>query len=219
MIYSLVLFLALSPMTSAAPAPERDVSIGLLLIAVDAQRDHLRISEALRISNPGRETRVNLRITLPPASQYVTFHRGLVRPVETDDGFRDQVRLRPGLTEVAYSYALPSNRRATLIRAFPLPVRRMEIVARGRGLSLRAGRGQALAPLAVAGEHLPRWEVRTVRAGEGITIVLAGLPVSHPWLPYAAAAVLAGVLVVALYIRLAGAPARRGGVIAGPQNF
>lgn len=219
MIYALLLILALSSVTSAVAAPRTDVVIGLLLIAVDAQRDHLRISEALRISNPGGETVVDLRITLPPASQYVTFHRGLVRPSETDDGFRDRIRLRPGLTEVAYSYALPSNRRATFIRSFPLPVRRMEIVARGRGISLRAGRGQPLAPLAVAGEHLPRWEVRTVRAGEGVTVVLAGLPVSRPWLPYAAAAVLAGALAVSLCIRLTRAPARTGGVIAGSQNF
>lgn len=219
MIYALVLMLALSSLTSAASAPRTDVAIGLLLIAVDAQRDHLRISEALRISNPGRETVVDFRISLPPASQYVTFHRGLVRPSETDDGFQDRIRLRPGLTELAYSYAVPSNRRATLIRSFPLPVQRMEIVARGRGISLRAGRGQALAPLAVGAEHLPRWEVRAVGAGESITVVVDGLPVSRPWLPYAAAAILAGALAVSLCVRLARAPARTGGVIAGSQNF
>jgi hypothetical protein len=219
MIYALLLILALSSVTSAVAAPRADVAIGLLLIAVDAQRDHLRISEALRISNPGGETVVDLRITLPPASQYVTFHRGLVRPSETDDGFRDRIRLHPGLTELAYSYAVPSNRRATLIRSFPLPVQRMEIVARGRGISLRAGRGQPLAPLAVAGEHLPRWEVRTVRAGEGVTVVLAGLPVSRPWLPYVSAAILAAALVCGLVMRLVRTSVLRGGVVAGPQNF
>lgn len=174
-------------------------SIGLLLIAVDAQRDHLRVSEALRIANPGSPTVLDLRLSLPEGAQFVTFHRGLVHPMQTAAGFADRLPLRTGITDVVYSYALPSRRRTQIDRDFPLAVQRMEVVVRGRGVRLAVTRGRGLSPLVVGEESLPRWEVAKVTAGDPITITLDALPVSNPWWPYIGAGAL-GVVLSALFL-------------------
>ncbi len=198
---AVVLVLMFAHAATAASAPPR-ISIGLLLVAVDAQRDHLRVSEALRLSNPGPAAVLDLAVALPAGSQYVTFHRGLVRPVESPTGFRDRLMAPHGLLEIAYSYALPAEARTQVGRAFPLPVQRMEIVVRGGGVRLWADHGQALPPLTVGGETLPRWDAGRLRAEETITFVLDHLPVSRPWLPPAAAGALAAVLATGLGLRL-----------------
>ncbi len=185
---------------SAAPPPASQVSVGLLLLAIDARRDHLRISEALRISNTGLPKPLTLNVALPASAQYVTFHRGLRRPVETAEGFVDHPLIPTGITEVAYSYAIPSQRRTVVARSFPLRVQRLEIVVRGRGVRLLGMRGQALPPLDVGGESVARWEVTGVGADEPVILVLDDLPTSHPWRPVAASGALAAALCSGLLI-------------------
>ena len=196
---------AAAPLTAEPPtgaSPARDLSIGLLLLAIEARRDHLRVSEALRISNPGGSRPLELTIPLPEDAQYLTFHRGLHRPVRTAAGFRARLWIPGGLSEIAYSYAVPSGSSATLVRSFPLPVARLEIVVRGRGAALRADPGRAADPLAVGGETLPRWEVSALAAGIPVTIALHHLPASQPWRPFAAAGGLALVLGSGLTVRV-----------------
>lgn len=175
----------------AAEAAGTDPSIGLLLIAVDAQRDHLRVSEAMRVVNSGPARELELTITLPPGATYLTFHRGLRRPAAVPGGFRDRLVLGRGVSEVIYSYALPAGREQAVTRAFPLRVERMEVVARGPDLRLTASRGQMVDALIVGGEQLPRWEARGLGAGEPFTFAVRGVPVSRPWLPAAAAGLFA----------------------------
>lgn len=208
---------------SAAPASAAPVSVGLLLVAVDARRDHVRVSEALRISNTGPVVSLELRFALPEDAQYATWHRGLDGAVRTADGFVVRLRLPTGLTEVAYSYALATTTRTSFARAYPLPVRRMEIVARrhqprGKMIRVLATRGQAVPPLVVAGEMLARWELRNLHPGDAVTVILDGLPVSLPWLPPAAAGGLAAALAAGLVLRLTRPIHLRGGELPGPQN-
>ena len=187
-----VLFLAGG--AAQSHAQEAGVSIGLLLIAVDAQRDHLRVSEAMRLVNPGPARNLDLTIKLPPGAVLLTFHRGLDAPRAVPGGFRDRLKLGRGALDVIYSYAVPAGRAQELTRAFPMPVRRLEIVLTGRGAHLSASRGRAVGALAVGSDRLPRWEVRELGAGQSVTLMLRGLPVSRPWLPPAAAAIFAAVL-------------------------
>jgi hypothetical protein len=180
--------------TGPTDAAQGEPSIGLLLIAVDAQRDHLRISEALRLVNPGPPRVVELRVTLPAGAAYLTVHRGMdgLRPAA--DGFAGRVALARGAREVIYSYALPAGREARVVRSFMLPARRVEVVVRGGRTRLAASRGAALPPLDVGGARLPRWEAYDLAAGEPIEVRLSGLPVSRPWFPPTAAAVFSVLL-------------------------
>jgi hypothetical protein len=177
-----------------AAAMQGDPSIGLLLIAVDAQRDHLRVSEALRVVNPGPPRVEDLMISLPPGAVALTFHRGMDGLQPVPGGFAGRITLASGVREVIYSYALPAGREQRLVRAFPLPVRRVEVVVRGTNVRVAASRGRALQPLDVGGARLPRWEARDLGPGEPLDVDLRGLPVSRPWVPWAAAAVFAALL-------------------------
>ncbi len=107
-----------------------------------------------------------------------------------------------GITEVVYSYAVPAQRRTVLVRSFPLPVRRLEVVVRGRGIRLTGMRGQALAPLDIAGESVARWEVTDLPAAERVAFVLDGVPTSQPWRPAALAGALAVVLCAGLLMAM-----------------
>lgn len=219
---ALLVMLIILPGAAAAAASPGEVSVGLLLVAVEARRDHVRISEALRISNAGPPVPLDLRVALPGGAQYLTLHRGLDEAVRTPEGFTVRLHLERGLTEIAYSYALATTTRTSFARAYPLPVRRMEIVARGSpggaGLRLLATRGQAGPPLLVAGERLLRWEVPALPAGAAVTVTLDGLPVSRLWLPAAGASALAAVLAAGLILRLRRPARGGGGVPVGPQN-
>ena len=191
---------------TVANAAAGEPSVGLLLIAVDAQRDHLRISEALRIVNDGPPREMELLFPLPAGAVYLTVHRG-VRTFALDaGGFRAQVRIPRGVGELAYSYALPAGSSRMLERTFPLRVQRLEMVARGRGVMLAASRGGAVAPLRVGGESLPRWEVRAIAAGEPVAFSLRGLPVSRRWFAGSAAGVFAVVLLGGLAAALKARP-------------
>ncbi|HXF81231.1 MAG TPA: hypothetical protein VNN19_00550 [bacterium] len=190
------------PVAAGTPSEE----IGLLLIAIDARRDHLRVSEALRLSNTAAARRVTLRLPLPEDAAYLTVHRGAARAVRTATGVAADVQLPTGLSELAYSYALPAGRAAVISRAYPLRVRRLEIVARGRAVQLVADRGGPAEPVSVDGERLPRWEARDLPSGDAITIRLDGLPVSNPAQMRWAVALLAAALGADLLRRL-----RRGG--------
>jgi len=205
------LLLAASAAPARAEGGGADASIGLLLIAVDAQRDHLRVSEAMRLVNPGPRRVLDLTITLPPGATFLTIHRGLHQPAALPDGFRERVVLPRGISEVVFSYALPAGRVRAVTRAYPLSVQRLEIVARGRGVGLIASRGEMADALTVGGERLPRWEIRGLRAGEPFTFTMRGLPVSLPWLPPAAAGIFAALLAGGLgaAARTRAAPLRR----------
>lgn len=196
---------ALTASTSAAPQTDQ-VRISLLLLAIDVQRDHVGISEALRISNPGPAVLRDVQFILPPAAQYVTFHRGLVQPKETARGFSDRLVFRTGVTEVAYSYALPTGQRATIARSFPFRLERMEVVVRGRSAAFAMMQGQPLAPLVISGEQLQRWEVRNVPAGGRIVIALDNLPTTVTWIAPAVVLGLALVLGVGLAVAVLRAP-------------
>lgn len=193
--------LALAPATVQGSAGSSQVTIGLLLLAIDVQRDHVRVSEALRISNAGPRVDAEIAFPLPPAAQYVTFHRGLVGPKETPTGFVDRLHLPPGVSEVAYSYALATGGRAVLNRAFPFPVQRLEIAMRGEG-SLVAMQGQPLPPLTIGDQKVQRWEVHGLPAGKRVTLVLDGLPISRPWMPAAVTLGLAVALAAGLIAAL-----------------
>jgi hypothetical protein len=186
-----------------APRLPGSLEIGLLLLAIDAQPDHLRISEGLRVSNPGPPVARDVHITLPPAAVYVTFHRGLPAARVTTSGFTDSVRFPTGVTEIAYSYALPAGRDVVLTRVFPFRAHRVEVVVRGAGVALAVRGGTALPLLQLGSERLVRWELRDVPAGSPVIMALRGLPVTRTWIPAAAAAGLAAVLAagLALYLR------------------
>jgi hypothetical protein len=188
-----------------AAAAEGSPSIGLLLIAVDVQRDYLRVSEALRVVNGGPPRKLDLVVTLPAGAVYFTVHRGLWAPSLEESRFRGRLTIPRGISEFAYSYALPARSTEVLIRTFPLRVRRLEMVIRGRGAGLTASRGRTVEPLELGGEHLPRWEVRELDAGEPVRFFLTGLPVTRRWLPPAAAGafalLLSGGFLAALKIR------------------
>lgn len=177
-----------------ADAGQGEPSIGLLLIAVDAQRDHLRVSEALRLVNSGPPRPVDLKITLPPGAVYLTAHRGIDGLQPIPGGFSGRVVLGRGVHEVIYSYALPATRDHRLERAFPLHAARVEIVVGGPRVQFTASRGTALPPLTVGGESLLRWEARDLSPGVPIAVDLRGLPVSRPWVPRTAAAAFAAML-------------------------
>lgn len=204
------------------PSEAAEMSVGLLLVAVDVRRDFLRVSEALRISNPGLPVRADLRFTLPQGAQYLTLHRGLDEAVRTVDGFAVRPVAGRGLTEIVYSYALPTATRTSFIRAYPLPVQRMEVVVRGspraRPIRLRATRGRSISPLLVAGESMSRWAVPRLPAGTAVTVTLEGLPVSVPWLPAAGALLLAAGLGTALVLHLRRPPRGGGGEPTGLQK-
>jgi hypothetical protein len=178
----------------AASALEEAPSIGLLLIAVDAQRDHLRISEALRLVNPGAPRGLDLTLTLPPGALYLTVHRGMDGVRRQPGGFSGRIALGRGAHEVIYSYALPAGREQRLSRSFPLRARRVEIVVRGPRVRVAASRGAALPPIELGGASLPRWEARDIGPGEALEVELGGLPVSRPWFPRAVAAAFAVLL-------------------------
>lgn len=208
--------IALAPIAAAAAPPSAPpgVDIGLLLLAVDAKRDHLRVSEALRLSNAGPARTLELRFPLPEGAAYLTVHRGVERSVRTAAGFTAVLHVPRGIAEVAYSYALPSGRTAAVARAFPLRVLRLEVVARGRGAEVRLDRGRSVDPVPLGGEALPRWEVRMLPAGEPVTIRLDRLPVSRPWLPASGAVVLAAALGTGLIRHL-----RRSGPTGGGDHY
>lgn|GEM_PF-1660690 len=201
LVGAVVVVVALSAAGAVAAPPDRP-SIGLLLLAIDARVDHLRVSEALRISNPGRPRSIELRGGLPPGAEYLTFHRGVESYTRTEGGFAARVHLGTGLSEIAYSYALPTRRAAAIARRFPLDVQRLEVVARGGGTRLRLNRGRAIDPIRLDGESVPRWEVRGLPAGETLTLFLDHLPSSRPWLAPAAAALLAVMLSTGLIGRI-----------------
>jgi hypothetical protein len=195
--------LAAASAVSSAPAqPASTLEIGLLLLAIDAQPDHLRISEGLRVSNPGPPVTRDVNITLPPAAAYVTFHRGLPAARVTAAGVMDAVRFPTGVTEIAYSYALPAGRDVVLARVFPFRARRIEVVVRGAGVALAVRGGTALPPLELGSERLGRWELRDVPAGSPVIMTLRGLPVTRTWIPVAVAAGLAAVLAAGLIFGL-----------------
>ncbi|HEV8353418.1 MAG TPA: hypothetical protein VGR24_04390 [bacterium] len=182
----------------AAGSPE----IGLLLLAIDVQRDHLRISEGMRISNPGPPVTREVRIALPPGAVYATFHRGLPSPREIAGGVVDSVRFQTGITEVAYSYALPAARELALTRVFPFRARRIEVVVRGPGVAVAVRGGRALPALRLGDQELRRWELRDVPAGSPVAVTLRGLPVARTWIPLAVAGALAAILAAGLILAL-----------------
>jgi hypothetical protein len=200
------IMLILGALTPVWAGPQPLVRISLLLLAIDAGRDHVRISEAFRVTSTRDLTQVRTRIILPPQAQYVTVHRGFVSSTQTGDGFTGLIRLRGPITEVAYSYALPTGSREVIARVFPFDVDRMEVVGRGRHVRLAVMRGRELSPVVVGNETLPRWEIRGVPAGERVVIGLTGLPVTSRWWPSAAAAGLAGILMVGLLKGVTSAP-------------
>lgn len=196
LISCVVLFLG--SLTPVWAGPQPPIRIGLLLLAIDAGRDHVRISEAFRVTSPRDLTQLQTRIILPPQAQYVTIHRGFVSSAQTDDGFTGLIPLRGAITEVAYSYALPTGSSEVIARVFPFDVDRMEVVGRGRLFRIAVMRGRELSPVVVGSETLPRWEIRGVPAGQRVVIGLTGLPVTSRWWPSAAAAGLGGILVLGL---------------------
>jgi len=198
----IIVTVMLSAPAAAAGPPQRRPSIGLLLIAVDAGVDHLRISEAWRVGNPGPPQEVVLRGVLPAGAAYLTFHRGVERFTRTEEGFSARVRLGTGLSEIAYSYALPAGASAVVARKFPLDVGRLEVVVRGGRARLRLDRGNAIDPIQLDGETLPRWGVRALPAQQTLTLFLDRLPASRPWLPRAAAAAFAAILSAGLTARI-----------------
>ncbi len=200
---TIVLFLlsivsVLCAVTPAWADQHTGIRVGLLLMAIDARPDHVRISEALRVTNAGDPRRVSVEISLPPRAQYVTFHRGVVSPVQTEHGFGGTIPLRRGITEVAYSYAIPTGSREAIVRVLPFDVERMEVVGRGAQVRLADLAGRELTPVIVGGEVLSRWEIRGVRAGQPVVVELAGLPVTSRWWPPGAAGGLAVILALGL---------------------
>jgi len=190
----LILIVVLLAGQKGAEAAGTLPSISLLLIAVDVQQDYLRVSEALRIVNDGPQREVDLTFTLPAGAVYLTVHRGFRMPVVEAGGFRARLSIPRGVSEVAYSYALPSGSTRTLERTFPLRVHRLEMVTRGRGVALTASRGRLMEPLQIGAEHLSRWELRALPAGEHVVFSLRGLPASRRWFAGAAAAAFAALL-------------------------
>ncbi len=190
----LVLIVLLLGAQTGAKAAGIPPSVGLLLIAVDAQRDYLRIAEALRIVNDGPPREMDLLFPLPAGAVYLTVHRGVRTPAVEAGGFRARLTIPRGVSEIAYSYALSAGSTRLLERTFPLRVQRLEMIARGRGVMLAASRGEAVEPLQVGAESLSRWEVRGLAAGEPIAFSLDGLPTSRRWFPPAAAGAFAAVL-------------------------
>ena len=178
------------------------LEIGLLLVAIDVRPDHLRISEGLRISNPGPPQTREIIVTLPRGATYVTFHRGLNSARGTPDGFVAPQRFPTGVTEIAYSYALAVGRETVLSRTFPLPARRVEIVVRGSGVQATVRDGVVVPPAEVGGERLQRWEVRDLPAAAPLVMSLRGLPTRRTWIPIAAAVGLAAVLSAVLLASL-----------------
>lgn len=178
------------------------LEIGLLLVAIDVRPDHLRISEGLRISNPGPPQTREIIVTLPRDATSVTFHRGLNSARGTPDGFSAPQRFPTGVTEIAYSYALAVGREAVLSRTFPLPARRVEIVIRGSGVQATVRDGVVVPPAEVGGERLQRWEVRDLPAAAPLVMSLRGLPTRRTWIPIAAAVGLAAVLSAGLLASL-----------------
>lgn len=184
--------------TPAWAGPHAGLRVGLLLIAIDAQPDHVRVSEALRVTNAGDPRRLSVEIALPSRAQYVTFHRGIAAPVQTQHGFAGTIQLGHGITEVAYSYAVPTGSRDAIVRVLPFDVDRLEVVGRGAQIRLVDPAARELTPVIVGGDVLPRWEVRGVRAGRPILVEMAGLPVTSRWWPIGAAGGLAVILALGL---------------------
>ncbi|MGH2348820.1 MAG: hypothetical protein ACRDFT_05055 [bacterium] len=201
---------------SSAPAP---LELGLILLAIDAQRDHLRISEGLRVSNPGPPVTREVSLTLPPAAVYVTFHRGLPAARVTDAGVTDSIRFPTGVTEIAYSYALPAGRDAVLTRVFPFRAHRIEVVVRGAGVALTVRDGTALPLLQLGSERLARWELRDVPAGVPVIIGLRGLPVTRNWIPVAVAGALALVLAAGIAVAVRRRESTWRGLAIEKKNF
>jgi len=196
-----------------ATPPPGSLEIGLLLLAIDVQRDHVRVSEGMRVSNPGPPVTREVRVALPPGAVYATFHRGLRSPGEMAGGFADVVRFQTGITELAYSYALPAARELNLTRVFPFRARRIEVIVRGPGVALAVRGGTALPPLRLGDQELLRWELRDVPAGSPVTMMLRGLPVTRSWIPAAVAGALAAVLAAGLILWL------RRGLASDGKNF
>jgi hypothetical protein len=190
---------AVSPALAQPPSLER-LQIGLLLVAIDAAGDYLSISEAMRVSNTGPAVRRDVQFVLPPSAAYVTFHRGIRAPRDTSAGFADAIEFPTGVTEIAYSYALPATGAAAIVRVFPLRVQRLEIIVRGPGVRAVVQHGRMLPPLRAGDQLVARWEVRDVPSGIPVVVELYGLRVARPWIPAAAAAGLAAVLVAGLAI-------------------
>ncbi len=181
-----------------SPSLQDRLQIGLLLIAIDPRPDHLRISEAMRVGNPGPPVTRDVHFALPPAAAYVTIHRGLRAPRDMPDGFAGTLVFRTGVTEIVYSYALPSSEAMVLSRMFPFRIQRLEVVVGVPGVRVDVQGGTPLPPLRLGDQLLARWEARDVAAGTPVVIALQALPVSRAWIPAATAAAVAVVLAAGL---------------------
>lgn len=190
------------PSHSAAQPPSR-LEIGVLLLAIDVQPDHLRISEGFRIGNPGPRQVRALTIRLPAGAAHLVVHKGLESVRSTSEGFSARMTVPTGVTEVAYSYALAVQRDAVLSRTFPLSARRIEVIVRGEDVRVAVREGSTLPPADLAGGPLRRWEVRDLAAGSPLVVGLSDLPTRRSRVPLAATLGLAGVLAAALLLSAA----------------
>lgn len=171
--------------------------ISLLGIAVEAQKGYVRVSEAVHLQNAGSQTFLgSVVFPLPPGARYVAFHQGLHQPRVEAGAIVDRLIVRPGTHQVAYGYSVAASGEVDLGRKLLLPVERLELFTTDPAQA-RSPRLQHATPVTSEGQTYTRATARAVPVGD-LALAVIGVPALRLWPAPAAAAALAGLLVLGL---------------------
>lgn len=171
--------------------------ISLLGIAVEARKGYVRVSEAVHLQNAGSQTFLGgVVFPLPQGARYVAFYQGLHQPRVEAGAIVDRLIIRPGTHQIAYGYSVAASGEVDLGRRLLLPVERLELFTTDPA-EARSPRLQQATPVVSEGQTYTRATARAVPSGD-LALAVIGVPRVKLWPAPAAAALLAGLLVLGL---------------------
>ncbi len=178
-------------------APDVPLRVALLGVAVDVHAGYVRVSEVVHLYNATTRTFLgDVVVPLPPTARYVAYHAGFDRPRTERGEIRDRLVVRPGAHQLSFSYAVAGAGTVPLDRRVRLPVDRVVVFVTAPA-EVRAPRFQPAPDVAMAGGRYTRAWARAVPPGD-LALRVVGVPPLRRWPAPAAAAALAGVLLVGL---------------------
>jgi hypothetical protein len=147
----------------------------------------LRVVELYVISNPSQRTLVApaigkpvLSFSLPPDAENLEFQDGALgdRYLNTEDGFGDQVPVRPGQGnyQVLFSYQLPYDRKLELDRPVRLTTNAVVALVPEDGIKLKGDNFQDAGTRNAQGVSYHMYSAGSIAAGQVLHLTISGRP-------------------------------------------
>ncbi len=187
-------------LTVYEPAPDRSAArLALVFGVIDVARGGIRVSTIQRYENatdravPAGE-RDPLTVPLPRGAEAVSPLAGWRDPRVADGRITDVLPLLPGVTQVAYAYALEARAAARVPWRLPDGAGDVEVLVADAGVRVAGDGLRFVGTVTEAGHRYQRWSGGPVPRGGEVSLRLEGVPAGQDAWPAAVAGGLAIVL-------------------------